>query len=182
MPENNEFKDLFERYNCLKKICENARDRASNPAANKYVQKISLPLFGKKSGYRKEEVNEYFEALHLKIDDLFFLDIVAHFEQIIFKKIDNASGKIKRIVKERYKKPDPFNVIATSFIKNEEDIYSLKNVHNLLKNHIPKSLSDDLAAIIEHRNYIAHASRIGKLSAFDVKDIVHILNEILDHI
>jgi len=173
--------DLFQRYICLKKICQNAQDRASNPA-DKYAQMISLPLSGKKSDDRKKEINKYFDELQIRMDDLFFLDIVAYFEQIVFKKINNASGKIKAIVKEKYTRPEPFNIIAASFIKNETDIYSLRNLHNLLENHIPEYLSEQFASIIEHRNFIAHGGRIGKLSMFSVKDIVTILEQILEYI
>ncbi|RLC16861.1 MAG: hypothetical protein DRI57_10650 [Deltaproteobacteria bacterium] len=181
MSENDKFRELFQRYICLKRICENARERVSNPG-DKYAQKIEIPLSGKKAVNRKREVAKYFDALYFKIDELFFLDIVAHFEQIVFNEINNASGQLKGIVKERYRKPAPFNKIVASFVKDEEDIYSLKNVYNLLENHIPKSLSEQLSAIIEHRNFIAHGGRIGKQSNNSVENTVTILSEILRRI
>ncbi len=181
MPENNRFKDALETYICLKKICENARERASNPA-DKYAQRISLPLSGKKPGDRKREISRCFGTLDFKIDELFFLDMVAYFEQIVFEKIGNASGQIRRIVRERYAKPSPFHRISASFVKGEDDIHSLRNMHHLLENHIPKYLSEQLAAVIEHRNFIAHGGRIGKQSTHSVEDVVRILNEILDYI
>lgn len=181
MSENIRFRDALETYIRLKKICENARERASNPA-DKYAQKISLPLSGKKPDERKKEISRCFSTLQFKIDELFFLDMVAHFEQIVFDKIGNASGEIRRIVKERYVKTAPFHRISASFVKNENDIHSLRNMHHLLENHIPKYLSDQLAAIIEHRNFIAHGGRIGRQSTLSVEDVTRILNEILDYI
>ncbi|MDM8550243.1 hypothetical protein QUF72_09205 [Desulfobacterales bacterium HSG2] len=181
MSENNRFEEELRTYTCLKKICENARERSLNPA-DKYAQKVLIPLSEKKAGERRKEVARYFDTLHSKTDALFFLDMVARFEQIVFDKIDNASGQIRRIVKELYAKPDPFSKIAASFVKNQDDIHSLRNVHNLLENHIPKYLSEQLAAIIEHRNFIAHGGRIGRPSPHSVEEIALILDEILDHI
>ncbi len=181
MHEKNRFEDELQTYTCLKRICENARERSLNPA-DKYAQKILLPLSGKKTDERRREITGYFDTLHFKTDALFFLDMVARFEQIVFDKVDHASGQIRRIVRDRYAKPDPFGKVAASFVKDQDDIHSLRNVHHLLENHIPKYLSGQLAAIIDHRNFIAHGGRIGRPSPHSVEEIALILDEILDHI
>lgn len=181
MLENKRFRDAFEMYVRLRKICENARERASNPA-DKYAQKILPPPAGKKPDERKKEISRCFSTLQFKIDELFFLEMVACFEQIVFEKIGSASGEIRRIVKERYAGPAPFHRISASFVKDGDDIHSLRNVYHLLESHIPKYLSEQLAAIIEHRNFIAHGGRLGRQSTHSVEDVVIVLDEILNYI
>ncbi len=152
-------KAVFEKYRCLKGICFNARERAKSDPTN-FVRTISLPFPGKEVKNRRKYIANYFDELQKSIFDYSFLDLVAIFEEIVFSKISNASGEIKRIVKDEYSKA-PFRESAASFVKDKDDIYNLSGVRKLLEGKIPQEMSADLAGTLEHRNYLAHGKRVG---------------------
>ncbi len=181
---NTSLKEVLNKYTCLKRICEYAQERASNKASGaQFIQNIQLPVIGNTVKRRSSiHVKEYFdEELQQSILDYALLDIVATFERILFLKIDNASGEIKRIVNNNYPTPAPLSKMSESFIRNKEDISNLAGIAKLLEGKIPQRLSSQLSIIREHRNWIAHGKRsVGQPSHLTIQEIHDILQEILD--
>lgn len=178
--------EVFEKYVCLIKICEYAQERATNKAAGSdFIQRFALPIQGEKVTSKSVvHIKEYFdEKLQQAILDYAILDIVATFEKILFLRIDNASGEIKKIVREKYKTPAPLVKMSESFVKGKEDIYNLSGVTALLEGKIPPRLISQLSAIREHRNWLAHGKRsVGQPSTLTIQEIYNILQEILDNL
>jgi hypothetical protein len=173
-------KEVLEKYCCLRDVCENAQKRAADNPASPFAGTISLPVSDKKIKNKREHIIMYFNKIQDSLADYCFLDMVAAFERIIFSKIDNASGEIKRVVKDEYTKP-VFHMSAVSFVKNKDDIYNLSGVKKLLEGKISQELSDNLSEIFEHRNFLAHGRRgIGKQSALMIHEVHDILQETLD--
>lgn len=140
---------------------------------------ISFPFPGKKVRDRKKHIATYFDELQKSIFDSSFLEMVAVFEKIAFSKIDNASGEIRRVVKDGYSKA-PFRENAVSFVKDKEDVYNLSGLKKLVEGRISNELSDHFSEILEHRNYLAHGKRgIGKKSTLSIEEIYEILEEVL---
>ncbi|MDM8525294.1 hypothetical protein QUF80_18135 [Desulfococcaceae bacterium HSG8] len=180
MRMNTSLKEVLEKYYCLKGICENARKRASDNPTSPFVTAISLPVSDKKVKDKREHIIRYFNKIRDSVTDYCFLDMVAVFERIIFSKVDNASGEIRRVVKDGYSKP-VFHMSAASFVKDKEEIYNLSGVKKLLEGKISQELSDNLSEIFEHRNFLAHGRRgIGKQSALTMDEVHDILQETLN--
>jgi len=107
------------------------------------------------------------------------VEIVAVFEQNIFRRVSTAHGDIKKIVKNEYGKRS-FHIAAPSFVKDQKDIYNLSGIKTLLENKIAKDMFKKFSAIIEHRNWLSHGKRIGvgKESDLTIEQIYDVLNEI----
>jgi len=179
---NTSLKEVLETYYCLKGVCENARKRARDNPTSPFVEAISLPVYDKKVKDKRENIVKYFNKVLDSVDDYCFLDMVAVFERIVFSKVDNASGEIRRVVKDEYSKP-VFHISAASFVKDRYDIYNLSGVRKLLEGKISQKLSDCLSEIFEHRNFLAHGRRgIGSQSALTIDELHNILQEVLDMI
>jgi hypothetical protein len=116
------------------------------------------------------------------------LNIITTFEKIIFSRIDNAYGEIKKIVSEEYRRRylkkqfAPLHHSVNSFIKNKNDFYSLSGAKKVLKNPISEELFQDLTEIIEYRNYLSHGKRqdVGTASTFKIGEIKDILINIIE--
>lgn len=179
---NASLKNVLDKYMCLKRICEKAQERASDKASGaKFIQQIGLPVMGEKVKHQSDiHVKEYFdEEILQSILDYAFLEIVATFEKMFFLKIDNASGEIRRVVKDYYLASAPLSSLSRSFIKDKDDISSIAGIEKLLDGKIPEGLSGKLSAIREHRNWIAHGKRsIGKSSTMTIQEVHDILQEI----
>ena len=176
---------MFEKYICLIKICEYAQERATNKASGTdFIQRFALPLQqAKVTSKAFVQIKEYFdEQLQQTIVDYALLDMVATFEKMLFLRIDNASGEIKRMVTEKYKAPAPLAKMSAAFIKDQADVYNLAGVTALLEGKIPPRLVSQLAAIREHRNWLAHGKRsVGQPSTLTIHEVYKILQEILDN-
>lgn len=144
-----------------------------------FADMISFPFPGKKVRDRKKYIASYFDELQKSVFEYSFLEMVAVFENIVFSKIDNASGEIRQVVKNGYAKA-PFRENAVSFVKNKEDVYNLSGLKKLVEGKISQELSDELSEILEHRNYLAHGKRgIGKKSTLTIEEVYEILEKVL---
>jgi hypothetical protein len=179
MAKTTDLDEAFNRYKCLVGICNNAQKRSCSNPSSSFVTTIRLPLAGQKSKNPRNEIAEYFDGLSQKVFDFCFLDLVASFERIIFNTIGNASGEIKGIVRDKYKRPSPFHMTAASFVKKQEDIYNLSGLKSLISEKLPKNNSEVLSEILEHRNWIAHGKRVGKQSTLNINELYNSLKDIL---
>jgi len=179
---SSELKDSMETYHSMKEICLAAKKMASiNPG--KYVVDYKLPLKGKKSKSRKEEINKFFDKIQDKLLENFFLDLVSSFERVIFIKLDNASGNMKKILKNEYPSKLPFSRQTDNLVKDRDSIKNLNNIRDILKNKIPEELQNELTEIIKYRDKLAHGKRFHeKLRPTKLEDVLLTLENILDEI
>jgi hypothetical protein len=179
---SSELKDSIETYQSLKVICLAAKKMASiNP--DKYVVDYKLPLKGKKDKNRKEDINKFFDKIQDKLLENFFLDLVASFERVIFIKLDNASGNMKKILKKEYPSSLPFSRQSDNLVKDRDSIKNLNNIKDILKNKIPEGLQSELTEIIKYRDKLAHGKRFHeKLKPTKLEDVLLTLENILDEI
>lgn len=176
---SSELKNSLEAYQSLKFICLTAKKMASiNP--DKYVVDYKLPLKGKN---RKEEISKFFDKIQDKLLENFFLDLVASFERVIFIKLDNASGNMKKILKKEYPSGLPFSRQSDNLVKGRDSIKNLNNIKEILKNKIPEDLQNELTEIIRYRDKLAHGKRFHeKLKLTKLEDVLLTLENILDEI
>ena len=179
---------IYKQYESLIIICESAKRNVKYGNSSQ----LDIIVFKKEKKIRDKNIfiDDYFDSLKIKITELYTLDIIATFEQILFDIIDNTSGEIKSIVKNEYnrryqKKDKPIRLYksAASFIKNKEDIHNLSGAKKILENVIKdKLLFEDLKKIIEHRNWLSHGKRfdIGKESTFKINEIHNKLIKMLE--
>lgn len=177
-------------YYDLKDICSAVRETALRSPNSPVAGKIFSAGKTVRKRDKRDIINEHFDSLQQKIEELCVLNIVASFEMAVFRRIGNAYGEIKSIVEDGYNKrlskrePVPFYIASSSFVKNREDIRNLSGVRKLLENKIPEALFNQLAEIIEYRNWLSHGKRanVGKESGLKVDEIYSTLNKIFDRI
>lgn len=182
MANTTELDDAYKRYLCTMSIVTNAQQRSLADPHGKFIETIGLPLFGHKSKNLRGDLKTYFDEMQQKIVDLYFLDLVAIFEKIIFNSIGNASGLIKNIVRGGYDRPAPFHMASESFVKKQEDIYNLSGVKSLVSEKLPREIAERLSEILEHRNWLAHGKRIGKQSTIDIAQLHTYLKDIIEFV
>ena len=115
------------------------------------------------------------------IEELIVLGLVADFEKMVFDNVENASGAISKIVKEKYIN-GAFKDCSTGFVKTIRDIDKLSIIKEILSPKLPKELSDQFKEIVEFRNRLAHGKRFGKDSLLSFDDIALILDDVLNYI
>lgn len=169
----------LERYVTLKKICDNARDRAKqNPQFVK--ETFDIRVVGKKVRNESEFLLEYFDRLQQQLFESFFIEVVATFEQIAFARASNTVGTIRKLVEKHYPAGDPFKMSASGFVKDTKDIGNLAALKAIVTNSIPSDLQERLAEIIKYRNRLAHGKRFGEETDLNIEDVVAILSDVLE--
>ncbi len=182
MPTEERLRDVIERYHCLENIVSHARRMALSDPSGKYLDIFSLPFVGKKVKNKGEVLDSYFSQLQQNLMNYCFLDLVSKFEDILFAKISNASGEIRKLVAKEYNPPQPFCKDGKAFVKTQTDIANLADARSLVANAISPELSRQFSEIIRHRNWLAHGGRIGKPSLMAIDEMRGALQEILERI
>jgi hypothetical protein len=132
-------KAALETYCDLKEICSAARETALRSPNSPVAGKIFSAGRTVRKRDKRDIINEHFDSLQQKIEELCVLNIVASFEMAVFRRIGNAYGEIKSIVEDGYNKrlskrePVPFYIASSSFVKDREDIRNLSGVRKLLE-------------------------------------------------
>jgi RiboL-PSP-HEPN len=121
------------------------------------------------------------DAMYQSIEELIVIGLVSDFERIIFDRVDNASGEIARIVKQKYESK-PFNDFSVDFVKTAKDIDKLSVVKKIIDPKLPKELSDKFREVIEFRNRLAHGKRFGEQLLLSFDEIAQILDDVLNFI
>lgn len=113
--------------------------------------------------------------------------MITTFENIMFKRIQEARGEIEKIIKKGYKKNSTlsFSHSAISFLKTDKDIYSLYGIKVILEKQLTKfnsSLLSDLNKIISHRDFLSHGKRFTDKteSTFTITEIKDKLIKIIE--
>ncbi len=146
-----------------------------------FLKSIGFPYLGEISKDRKRFVEKKFDNLVQSIDELIILGIVSDFEKIVFDRIENASGEITKIVKEKYTLK-PFQDFSTNFVKTTREIDKLSIVKAIVAPKLPEELLKKFSEIIDLRNRLAHGKRFGEQSLLSFDEISQILDDILNYI
>lgn len=178
---------IVQSYESLKKICNDARERTKRD--NSFAVQIIPFQKSKKTEDKEKIIYKYFDSLHEKIAEHYIIELIATFEQVIFKRIDNAYGEINTILSTEYAKRQqkrqaaPLYRCTNAFIKNKEDIRNLGGASKILENQLSKKSIDELDEIIKYRNWLTHGKReVGKNSSLKFEDINRIFLTIIDEI
>jgi hypothetical protein len=177
---NDELLQCYRNFVVLRNLCVSGRERALADKSDNFLRQHKIPAAGLKKKDRKETIENYFDSLQQQIFDNSFVDLVATFERIIFIKIGNSSGLLRRIVKENYSAQYPFSIAIEGFIKDSNTINRLSSIQKILDGGISNYLSEQLKNIIDYRNRITHGKRFGSETTLTMKKALEILNEILD--
>ncbi len=176
---NKYLKKCHEDYLVLKNICEKAGHRAISDGSGKYLFDIGLPYAAKKTGDRKKVTEEYFEGIQEKLFESAFLEMVAVFERIVFKKLDNAVGEAEKVLTKNYGRSCPFHSSIRRFVRSPSDVNNLRGARDIMygKSNIP--LAVRLAEITNYRNRLAHGKRFGQETTLTLEETLSVLDEIL---
>jgi len=177
---NDELVRCYNNFIVLRNLCISGKERALADKSDNFLRHHKIPAEGLKKKDRKETIENYFDSLQQQIFDNSFVDLVAAFERIIFIKIGNSSGLLRRIVKENYSAQYPFSIAIEGFIKDANTINRLSSIQKILDGGISNYLSEQLKNIIDYRNRITHGKRFGSETTLTMKKTLEILNEVLD--
>ncbi len=175
--------EIRRRYHCTTRIFHKAQERVIKQRDNGFIRYVEFPFLGEKKTHSKDDAREYFDDIKQSLLEQIFLEMVTTFERILFSRIENAAGNIRRTLKHGYTYPEPFATVATSFVKDTRDIYGLNKARNeLLQEHLLNGYAEYLREIIDHRNWLAHGKReVGKQSVLgdDIDRVCDILQHVL---
>jgi hypothetical protein len=166
-------------YNALVEICELAKAMSlKNP--DKYVGRFKLPIGAEKSKDVKRDIKEYFDGLQKQLENTFFLNLVATFESVVFDKVNNASGEMKKTLREEYEDEKPFSKFSGEFVKSPDDIRGLGTIREIVSRKLTKKLKDDISGIIKYRDHLAHGERFNPKYTFaKLEDVQYVLEKVL---
>lgn len=182
MAESPELRKSLNRYSDLENICLHIQDRVKADSNGKFLKAVPLTIFAEKTKNRKKDEEEFFDDIKSKLNEFCFLDIVSTFEKLVFKKLENALGNVRAVVKKGYQRKDPFGICVVSFIKDKDDIRYLGGLSNILKGHLVENLRSDMNKIIDYRNRLAHGDRSGEEIQLTLNETVEILETILEKV
>jgi len=91
-------RNVIDRYRCLESIRSYAQIITISDPSEKYVSMFSLPHVGKKTKNKRKQLESYFSQLKQSLINNCILELVANFEEIVFAKVGNASGEIRRVL------------------------------------------------------------------------------------
>lgn len=182
MAGSRELRKSLNRYSDLKNICLHVQNRVKADNNGKFLRTVQLTILAEQTKNRKNDEEEFFDDIKSKLSEFCFLDIVSTFEKLVFKKLENALGNARSIVKKKYSPKDPFGICVASFIKNKDDIRYLGGLSHFLEGKLPKDLQTKLGEIIVYRNQLAHGERSGEAIELTLDETVEILEAILDKV
>lgn len=189
MAEKRDLSKAVEIYHALEVCCSEAMEAAPKRNDTKFADKLSFRT-ERKTGdppYTKRELKDLFDNHVVPIlDEICFIDLVRVFEQVVFDLVDNASGRIRSVVKKS-KEKYPFHLCSEKFVKSptNRDISNLGHVHDILEGKISPDLHKKLGQIVDYRNWLTHGNRFkGKkpVSPGSLPEVLDILEEVLTKI
>lgn len=146
-----------------------------------FLNTIGFPYVNQSIKDRKALVNSKMEEMVNSMDELIVLGLVSDFEKIVFDRLENASGEISKIVKEKYKGV-PFNKFSLDFVKTAKEIDKLSVIKSIISPKLPVELVEKFAEVVEFRNRLAHGKRFGKQSMLTYDEIAQTLDDVLNFI
>jgi len=191
--ERRELEKVLEIYQTLKLSCEAPRESLRRSTWRNFAEKLAIKT-GKAVGdapYGKKELEDLFDnGVTPILYETSFLDLIRVFEHIVFNLVDNASGKIGKIIKES-DETYPFRSCAAKFVKSstKRDISNLGHIQEILEGHLSPDLDKKLDKIVKFRNWLAHGNRFKyedekdqRTPPGEIEEIADTLKEILSRI
>lgn len=161
--ESRKLEKVLEIYQVLKLSCEDPRESLKRNTWRNFAEKLAEKT-GRTVGdapYSKKDLEDLFDnGVTPILYEISFLDLVRVFERIVFSLVDNASGKIGKIIKQS-KETYPFRLCAAKFVKSStnRDISNLGHIQEILQGHLSPDLDKKLDKIVKYRNWLAHGNR-----------------------
>lgn len=146
-----------------------------------FLKAIGFPYISEISKDRKGFVGLKMDAMVQSMDELIILGLVSDFEKIIFDRVENASGEIAKIVKQKYASK-PFLNFSSDFVKTSKDIDKLSIIKALVAPKLPEELSKKFAEVVDFRNRLAHGKRFGEQSLMSFDEIAQTLDDVLNYV
>ena len=146
-----------------------------------FLNAIGFPYVGEISKDRKKFIGDKMDDMVKSLDELIILGLVADFEKIVFDRVENASGEIAKIVKQKYISP-PFKNFSSSFVKTVNDIDKLTIIKSIISPKLPVELSAKFSEVVDFRNRLAHGKRFGNETLLSFDDIAQILDDVLNNL
>jgi hypothetical protein len=185
--DRDDLEDEYSVYESLAELSRQARARALNPASKEWVASIHIIGLTEKMSTnedRKSTINDHFDRVDRALFEQFLARLVATFERRAFEKLRAALGEAKSTVQKHYGSSQPFARAAQHLVMSASDFPNLAKLDTLLKSY-PRASVEGFQALREHRNYVAHGSRVGVgapsrfLKIEEVKDTLRQLLQII---
>lgn len=152
-------------YHCQIALIDYLEERVK-PGSDSFFEKIKLPGFADlptRWQERSIEIHERISVLRTHVEDMAFLALVAAFEMLVFARIELAGEKIRSMVEAGYHSDQPLYAFRLAFVRDHESFRNLGGLRELLGDDIRiTALAQDIKAIIDYRDYIAHGKRFKK--------------------
>jgi RiboL-PSP-HEPN len=146
-----------------------------------FLRTIGFPYVDEIAKDRKNFVRIKMDSMVDSVEELIILGLVSDFEKIVFDRVDNASGEISKIVKQKYASK-PFHEFSSDFVKTSKDIDKLSIIKAMTTPKLPVELSKKFAEVIDFRNRLAHGKRFGEQSLMSFDEIAQTLDEVLNYV
>lgn len=146
-----------------------------------FLKAIGFPYVGEIAKDRKGFVGIKMDTMVQAMDELIILGLVSDFEKIVFDRVENASGEIAKIVKQKYTSK-PFLEFSADFVKTSRDIDKLSIVKAIVSPKLPEELSKKFTEIVNFRNRLAHGKRFGEQSLMSFDEIAQTLDDVLNYV
>jgi hypothetical protein len=168
-------------YIALKNLLAYVQTETFRRIDDAFLKAIGFPFIGEISKDRKGFVGSKMDIMVQSMDDLIILGLVSDFEKIVFDRVENASGEITKIVKQKYKSK-PFLKFSADFVKSSKDIDKLSIIKAIVSPKLPEELSSKFAEIVDFRNRLAHGKRFGGNSLMSFDEIAQSLDDVLNYV
>ena len=169
------------KYIALKNSIIYIQKQTFSRTNDEFLIAIGFPYLGEIAKDRKEFIGLKIDAMVSAIEEVIILGLVADFESIVFDRVENASGVISKIVKNKYKEK-PFKDFSTDFVKTVKDIDKLSVIKAIVSTSLPVELSKEFSEVIDFRNRLAHGKRFGEHSLMSFDEIAKTLDKVLEFI
>ena len=146
-----------------------------------FLKVIGFPYIGEISKDRKSFIGTKMDSMVQSINELIILGLVSDFEKIVFDRVENASGEIVKIIKQKYTSK-PFLEFSADFVKTSRDIDKLSIVKAIVSPKLPVELAKKFAEIVDFRNRLAHGKRFGEQSLMSFDETALTLDDVLNYV
>jgi hypothetical protein len=173
-----DLEDEYVVYRSLAELSRQARVRALSAPHDSYVANIYVAGLTKKTADRRSAVERHFDLVDRALFDQFLVRLVATFERCAFVKLGTALGEARSTLQRHY---DHLNLslAAQHLVKDTGEFWNLAGLEALLASY-PQAPYKDLQALREHRNYVTHGGRVGRLSQYaKIDEVYSTLSELL---
>lgn len=165
----------------IRNIVSYIQEQTFNRNDDKFLKAIGFPYLGEISKDKRGFIGGKMDEMMDSIGNLIVIGLVSDFEKIVFERVENASGEISKIVRNRYDS-EPFKNFPTDFIKTSKDIDKLSIIKAIVSSKLPDALLASFGEVVDLRNRLAHGKRFGQDSLMSFDDIAQTLDDVLNYV